>query len=249
MVLSTSSSGDYFGEVGLLKSQPRAATITSLGGAVCCTTTAEGFEEMLRVGGTELRHKVETQVDKQMHRFISRIDLFKGLEDYYDDIAKVMTFRQYDKDETLCRHGEELDGFYNVVTGTARKIIEFVHTTEEVGAAANMVTRSDTGVGFQIPVVSRSNLPLDVGELEETSIFGVFTAISRKSTSEHTIVTKTPCVVLFIEKSNYQKLAVLAPPLQSKITAMLKQHNEAALGADVSEYGLPNGLQLRLASS
>ena len=132
------------------------------------------------------------------------------------------------------RHGEVLDGFYNIVSGVLTKIIDFVTTSENISDIQGF-SSSSAGAGSHIPVTNRFNLPLEVGELTENSTVGAFTAVSRDSKAEFTCVTKVSCVVLFIEKHNFQKLASYASPLRDKINAQLRLHREAMQKNDVSQ--------------
>jgi hypothetical protein len=58
VLLFTSRAGDYFGDLGLLKDQPRGATVTSYNGMVCLITNKEGFNNMLTLGGATLQKRV-----------------------------------------------------------------------------------------------------------------------------------------------------------------------------------------------
>lgn len=201
-VVATVTTSDHFGELGLLKSQPRAATVTSIG-SICLVCTKEGFDHLFEIGGEEFREKMNHRVETHLHRFIVRINLFSSLETSYDEIARVMEFQQLEPETILVKQGKMPDGFYAIVSGSVQMILEYV-----IKPADNS---SDE---LHIPVADDNGDPLVVGSLRENETFGEVSCGYRNVSSSVTYKTETPTVVLFIPSVEFGKLLVVVPDLR-----------------------------------
>ena len=93
-LLSPARAGDYFGELGLMKNQPRQASVRSLAGTAVIVADKKGFDRMLDMGGEKVQERIQEQVGQQMHRFISRIDLFHNIEEMYRWVASERAARR-----------------------------------------------------------------------------------------------------------------------------------------------------------
>ena len=51
-----------YGELGLLKNQPRQATVKSLAGTVVIMADKQGFDRLLDMGGERVQERIEEQV-------------------------------------------------------------------------------------------------------------------------------------------------------------------------------------------
>lgn len=205
--LFTITAGEHFGHFGLLKNQPRAATIVAINGAIVLQTGVEGFNGMLELGGHQMRQTIEQEVGQQMFKFISQIQLFHGMDQHYDAIANVMAFQQFQPGNVVVRQGEIPEGFYAVISGTLDLVIEFVDTVATQGAAQEGRLQIDDGAGGA----------LIVGELSENDTIGATSMMYHNVAATETVIASSATVVLFVPKRDFQELLTLSPRLKARL--------------------------------
>ena len=117
LLVHTACAGDYFGEMGLLKNQPRAASVSSiLEGVFVLMTNREAFSDLL---GTYpiVNSRIHHHLGHQMHRILTKVPLFSKVRSYYDNIGDVCTFVQFGPGKTIVKQGGDFDGFYCIIAG------------------------------------------------------------------------------------------------------------------------------------
>jgi len=124
--LATLGPGDMFGELGLLRRQPRSATVTVAAGTeqlVTVTCSADAFERLLgelNIVGDELIGLIRRRkVGASLARLLPSLD-----QSQIRDLVSDVQFKQGRRGDMFVRQGEPADAFFIIERGSFEVVLE-----------------------------------------------------------------------------------------------------------------------------
>jgi serine/threonine protein kinase/CRP-like cAMP-binding protein len=107
--------GDYFGEVALMKDEPRNADIIAVNEVTCLKLSREDFVELMTHPLNELLEY------NNAHRVLRSMDLLKPLsDDKLTELAECLQEHIYHDGDHICRQGEPGRHFYIIKSGQVK---------------------------------------------------------------------------------------------------------------------------------
>ena len=125
MIVGNASAGQTFGELALVYTSPRAASVIADSDCVLYRLDQTTFRYILQT------HTIETEKEKRS--LLEGIPFLKDLDDsYIDKLATAMVPRKFLRGESIARKGDEATAFYVIQEGKVRvKQLEIGGTTYE----------------------------------------------------------------------------------------------------------------------
>lgn len=126
--------GDSFGDLALLYSQPRAATVRAKTAAVCYALPRRAYNVFVRGAVEKRREKYDMLIEK--------VDIFKHLpKNDLGRISDVIKYQPMKEEDIICKEGEEGDVFFilesgNAVAKVGDKVVKEYSETDYFGELA-----------------------------------------------------------------------------------------------------------------
>jgi CRP-like cAMP-binding protein/Tfp pilus assembly protein PilF len=123
--VGTITSGGSFGELALMYSSPRAATVTAVDNDVLWALDRQTFRKILLINMLNHRRKVET--------FLKNVPLLTTLTAYERGVvADALEYKTYQPGDVVFRQGDPGDAFYIVEQGTLQATQQATREVSEV---------------------------------------------------------------------------------------------------------------------
>jgi len=196
--LATLKAGEWFGEIALLESTRRTATVTTTQDCLLLFLSRERFDRFCELAPELRESKAFVQsIRRRTANSLRAIPIFAGLRkkqigplQQYDEeklalLGELFRWEQVTSGSTIFKEGDPAEGFYIVVRGRC-----VVSAARPDGSAAV------------------------VGEIGVNDFFGE-TSLLFKTRCNATIVAKTNCVLLRLLPQHFQDFLRLCPEIQS----------------------------------
>lgn len=190
--------GEFFGEMSLISDRPRTGTVTAAAQVIAIETPRRAMLKLLAA-------------EPSVRNFINRVYILRALqshlcpeltsEDFYASIAGA-TLKQFKKNETIFKAGDDEDGFYLIRSGIVKVIKKRADGQEYV------VTHLPVGAYFG----EMALLAEDVGKRSAT------------------VAAATVVEVIHLAKQDFLDLIARHPNLRDSMKTQVQQRNlEAAI--------------------
>ncbi len=189
--LATLSDGAVFGEMALVSSQPRSATVTAATACDVLRFEREGLRSAAR-DTTRIAEALSSFTrERLLNNLMNASPLFSPLN-YAQrvDLMRRFTAHELAADTPVIREGEQGQGLYVLLAGKAQ-----VSKRDDVGGETVLAT------------------------LEPGSIFGEISLILDEATSA-SVITSAPSTVLFLARELFQKLADAVPAIRDYVESI-----------------------------
>jgi len=111
-VVKTCSSGDYFGELAVLYSTPRAASVVSKGDGVCWQLDRDTFNHIVKGAASKKRDRYTS--------FLGKVSMLQNMDAYErSQIADALRSEEFPAGATIMTQGECGDKFFIIEEGDA----------------------------------------------------------------------------------------------------------------------------------
>jgi CRP-like cAMP-binding protein len=115
--LARLSSGASFGELALIKDEPRAASATAVDNVVCYTLDRVNFTNVLGDFSSAVDENVGTMI-------LKKVSILKDLNDnQLQVISRRLTRRVYSVDKIIIKQGDDGNSFYMIATGEVNVVV------------------------------------------------------------------------------------------------------------------------------
>lgn len=164
----------YFGELAIMNSAQRSATIRASGASKCWALTRDAYN-FICMNGAEAKSAV-------INQFLGGVELLKNLEaGKLEKLAQALAVKSYDDGEVIIKQGDYGDAFYMVFAGEvkctladaegATKFLRNLNTGECFGEKAllqdDVRSATVTSCGCDCLVVSRADFNELLGSMSE----------------------------------------------------------------------------------
>lgn len=229
----TCHSGDWFGEIGLMRSQPRAASVTTVTPVVALTASPESFQKFLDLGGDQMRHKMEAAVKNQVRNVLTKIPLFADAADeFLELVCERVRFREASSGETIVEQGDESTELLVLASGSAIESLEYVELPGgerfSLGSIAGTSPPGGDDAGANAarpPDVAPAGVV--VGHLGDSDFFAFASLLFSRTPEPYTITATSACVLLAIDANDMKEVMSHCAPMRTKIEARWAQVHQA----------------------
>eukprot|EP00741_Cyanophora_paradoxa_P023134 tig00021569_g22344.t1 len=188
VLLACLKAGDAFGELALIKSEPRSASVTAgeAGPLELAVLDRRDFDRTLRRWKErELAGKLE---------YLRRFAAFHALRlDRFTKLASVFSRRSVPRHTVLMEEGRPVPGIFVLRSGCCR-------VSREVELSWEIAPQPVSVLTPQVPITQRPRVPVALSVLAENSILGVHEVLLERPAGS-TVVAETACELLYCPRA------------------------------------------------